>query len=266
MYVVTEYPDGIFCWIDVSTTDPEAAKAFYTGLFGWEAEDRPTDMGPVYTMMLMDGKSVAGLGPLSPNLQAQGVPAFWTGYIKSSDVDATAARVTEAGGVVIMPPMDVMSQGRLMMAQDPTGAMFGVWQPRNHHGSQLVNMPNTLVWTELQTRATAQAIPFYAHVFGWTETTDDTGYTVFAQNGRRHAGMFGLGDSMPNVPSNWALYFMVADLGATLANAQALGGRVLVPPTPAGAMGDFAVLQDPQGAVFTVMQIDPAYVDPPPGA
>ena len=145
MYVVKEYPDGIFCWVDLSSTDPEGAKAFYAGLFGWEIEDRPTDMGPVYTMLMIGGKTVAGLGPLSPDLQAQGVPSFWSAYVKSDDANGVAARIAEAGGIVMMPPMDVMSEGRLMMAQDPTGAMFGVWQPRQHIGAQLVNMPNTRV-------------------------------------------------------------------------------------------------------------------------
>lgn len=267
MYVVTEYPDGIFCWIDLTTPDQESAKAFYASLFGWQTEDRPIGMGSMmYTTLMMDGHRVAGLGPMRPEMRAQGIPAFWTGYIKSSDVDAAAARVVEAGGVVMMPPMDVMTEGRMMLAQDPTGAMFGIWQPRDHTGSELVNMPNTLVWNELQTRGTAQAIPFYGHVFGWTETTDETGYTVFAQNGRRHAGMIKMDENWGNVPPNWALYFLVSDLAAIVASAQALGGRVLVPPTPAGEMGHFAVLQDPQGGVFNVMQTDPAFVDPPPGA
>ena len=266
MYVVKEYPDGIFCWVDLSSTDPEGAKAFYAGLFGWEIEDRPTDMGPVYTMLMMGGKTVAGLGPLSPDLQAQGVPSFWSAYVKSDDANGVAARIAEAGGIVMMPPMDVMSEGRLMMAQDPTGAMFGVWQPRQHIGAQLVNIPNTLVWTELQTRNAAQAQSFYQHVFGWSGETDANGYTVFVQNGRSHAGMMQIDENWGDVPPNWAIYFMVTDLDVITATAQALGGRVLVPSTPAGEMGNFAVLQDPYGAVFTAMQIDPAFVDPPPGA
>jgi len=220
----------------------------------------------MYTMLMMDGHSVAGLGPMRPEMQAQGIPAFWTGYIKSSDVDAAAARVAEAGGVVMMPPMDVMTQGRMMLAQDPTGAMFGIWQPRDHTGSELVNMPNTLVWTELQTRNAAQAAAFYAHVFDWTATTDETGYTEFAQNGRRHAGMMQMDENWGNIPPSWAVYFMVSDIAATAAAAQTLGGRVLVPPSPAGAIGFFSVLQDPQGGVFSVIQIDQAHVDPPPGA
>lgn len=266
MHVVTEYPDGIVCWVDLNTTDAEGAKAFYTGLFGWEAEERPISMGGFYTMLQLDGKNVAGLSAMSPDMLAQGIPPNWSSYVKSNDVDAAAARVTEAGGTVLFPPMDVMEEGRMTLALDVTGAPFGIWQPRNHIGAQLVNMPNTLVWNELQTRAPEQAAAFYHHVFGWTADRDDSGYYVFAKDGRRHAGMMQIGDDWGPVPPNWAVYFMVEDLAASVATVEALGGRIQVPPTPAGAMGKFAVVQDPQGAYFTIMQLEPGFVDPPPGA
>lgn len=257
MDVTTGYAHGFFCWADLASSHVAGAKLFYAGLFGWQCEDRPTDMGPVYTMLMIEGKTVAGLGPLSPDMQAQGMPSFWSGYIKSDDADATAARIGEAGGVVVMPPMDVMTEGRLMMAQDPTGALFGVWQPRDHIGAQLMNVPNTLFWTELQTRDAERAAAFYRHVFGWEAAQDESGYYVFALDGQRHAGMMQMDDSWGNVPPNWALYFMVENLDASLQKAQALGGRVLVPAMAAGSMGFFAVVQDPQGGVFTIMQMNP---------
>ncbi|GAB4164394.1 MAG: VOC family protein [Candidatus Promineifilaceae bacterium] len=263
MHVVTSYPDGVFNWVDLSTPDTAGAAAFYTALFGWEHEDIPISMGGFYTMLRMDGKNVAGLGSMSPGME--GVPAFWASYVKHSDADAIAARISEGGGTVMMPPMDVMEEGRMLIAQDPTGAMFGVWQPRNHIGAQLVNMPNTLIWNELQTRDAAAAEAFYAHVFGWTAARDDSGYVVFAADGRRQAGMMQMDDSWGPVPPNWAVYFMVDDLEGKVAKAQELGGNVLVPPTSAGEMGRFAVLQDPQGGVFTVMAFS-GPVDPPPGA
>lgn len=265
MHVVTSYPDGIFCWVDVTTTDPEGAKSFYTRLFGWEADDVSTDEGYIYTMFRLDGKSVAGLGRMSPDMQAQGVPSFWSSYVKHNDVDSVAAKVTAAGGTLLVPPMDVMEEGRMMMAQDPTGAVFGVWQPRKHIGAQLVNMPNTLSWNELQTRHTEAASAFYQSVFGWTGKADENGYVVLAQDGRRQAGILPMDESWGDIPSNWAVYFMVEDIEATVEKARELGAHVHVPPTPAGEIGRFAVLQDPQGAVFTIIQLSiPA--DPPPGA
>ena len=265
MQVVTQYPDGIFAWADLSTSDPEAAKQFYAGLFGWEIQDVPTDMGPVYTMLQIDGKTVAGLGPMSPDMQAQGMPPIWTSYVKHDDVDAVVARAQAAGGTIMMAPMDVMQEGRMALIQDPTGAVFGVWQPRNHIGAQLVNMPNAMVWNELQTRDAEKAKAFYAEVFGWTHSTDPTGYVVFATEGRAQAGMMQMDASWGEVPPNWSVYFMVEDIDAAVAKVKELGGNILVPPTAAGEMGRFSVVQDPQGGAFTMMQFS-GPVDPPPGA
>jgi predicted enzyme related to lactoylglutathione lyase len=265
MHVVTNYPDGVFTWVDLATTDTEAARSFYTELFGWRAKDMETDMGTVYTMFQLEGKNVAGVGQMDAEMQAQGMPPVWTSYVKHDDVDAVAARVSDAGGTVMMPPFDVMEEGRMAMAQDPTGATFGVWQPRNHTGAQLVNMANTLVWNELQTRDGEAARAFYSTVFGWTGDEDENGYVTFAQDGRRHAGMLLMDETWGDIPSNWAVYFMVEDVETMAAKVEELGGNVLVPPTQAGELGKFSVVQDPQGGMFTVMQFD-GPVDPPPGA
>ena len=265
MHVVTKYPDGLFSWVDLATTDVAGAKAFYGGLFGWDAVDMPIDIGGFYTTLQIDGKSVAGLGQMQPDMQAQGVPSFWTAYVNHSDVDTVAGRAQAAGGTLLFPPMDVMQEGRMTMIQDPTGAIFGVWQPRNHIGAQLVNMPNTLVWTELQTRDTDAATAFYSAVFGWTHSVDGSGYVMFAQDGRIQAGMMRMDDSWGPVPPNWAIYFMVEDVEAAVSKVRELGGNVMVPPTQAGEMGRFAVVQDPQGGAFTVMQFS-GPVDLPPGA
>lgn len=266
MHVVTKYPDGVFCWVDLSTPDPEGAKAFYTGLFGWTADDRPIDGGGIYTTMLIDGHTVAGLGEQMPDMKAQGVPAFWTSYVKHDNADEVAARVAEAGGAIMLPPMDVMEEGRMMMAVDPTGAVFGVWQPGNHTGAQIVNSPGALVWNELQTRDVEAAKAFYHHVFGWSNEADANGYIVYAQAGRGQAGCMAIDESWGSeVPPNWSVYFMVEDVDATVARAVDLGGRVVVGPQEAGEMGRFAVISDPQGGVFTVMRFN-GPTDPPPGA
>lgn len=265
MHVVTEYPNGLFSWVDLSTSDVEGAKAFYTGLFDWEAVDMPTPMGPPYTMYKIDGKNVAGMGPMSPDMQEQGIPPIWTSYVKHEDVDAVVAKAAAAGGTVVMPPMDVMEEGRMALVQDPTGAVFGVWQPKNHIGAQLVNMANTLVWNELQTRDVDAAEKFYDAVFGWEYAVDDTGYGAISNDKRVQAGMMAIQESWGPVPPNWSVYFMVEDLDASVAKAQELGGNIMVPPMAAGEMGRFAVVQDPQGGVFTIMQFN-GPVDAPPGA
>lgn len=266
MKVVKSFPDGIFGWVDLSTTDVAGAKAFYSALFGWDFVDPPAE-GPEYYMAQIEGYNVAGMGPLPPDMAAGGFPPAWFCYVKHSDIDAVIERATAAGGQVMMPAMDILDSGRLGMIQDPTGAVLGLWQPQNHTGAQLVNMPNALTWNELQTREGEAAKAFYHAVFGWTHSTDPTGYVVFAQDGRNQAGMIIMDDSWDaNIPSNWSAYFGTEDVAAAVAKVEELGGRVLVPPTPAGSMGHFAVVSDPQGGVFTIIQYtaEGGY-DPPPG-
>jgi hypothetical protein len=265
MYVMKEYPDGMFNWIDLTTTDVDGAKAFYGGLFGWSFDDRPTDMGTVYSMAQIRSFNVAGMGPMSPDMLAQGTPSFWSSYINHSDVDAVAKRVVENGGALMFPPMDVMEEGRMFMATDPAGAVFGVWQPKNHIGAQVVNSPNSLIWNELQTRDVEGAKAFYSAVFGWTHETDANGYVVFQLDGRTQAGMMRIDESWGDVPNNWTIYVMVEDCPAAADKVKELDGVIAVPPTKAGEMGTFAVLQDPQGAFLTIMQFD-GPVDEPPGA
>ena len=194
----------------------------------------------------------------------QGAPPFWSSYVKHDDVDAIAAKINQAGGNLIMPPMDVMKEGRMVMATDPAGATFGVWQPRDHIGAAIRNQPNSLVWNELQTHDLEAAKAFYSAVFGWTSETDQSGYVLFSAAGRGQAGAMKIDESWGPVPANWSVYFLVEDVDAYAAKARELGGDVLVPPTAAGEMGKFSVLQDPQGGAFTVMQFS-GPVSPPPG-
>lgn len=264
MKIVTEYPNGVFNWVDLSTTNTAGAKAFYGGLFDWEFEDEPIEGGGVYTMCRMAGHNVAGIGSQPPEMAAQGIPPFWSSYIKHDDVDTVAAKISKAGGTLMVPPMDVMDAGRMIMASDPAGAAFGVWQPNNHIGAAIVNQPNSLVWNELQTHDLDSARTFYNAVFGWTTEVDQSGYVLFAADGRGQAGGMKIDESWGPVPPNWAVYFLVEKVEPYAAKANELGGNVLVPPTSAGEVGKFSVLQDPQGGAFTVMQFD-GPVNPPPG-
>lgn len=264
MQVVSRYPDGVFSWVDLATTDPESAKVFYGGLFGWSFLDMPTDSGTIYSMAQIEGYNVAGLGPLDAGMQEQGIPPFWSSYVKHGDVDAVAARAADASGKVMFPPFDVMDAGRMTMIQDPTGAAFGVWQPGNHIGAQLVNIPNTLTWNELQTPALDVARRFYAAVFGWTYDEDENGYVTAKAEGRVQAGMLQLTEQMANVPPNWSIYFLVDDIESAASKVGKLGGSMLVPVTSAGEVGKFCAVQDPQGAIFSIIEYaGPAA--PPPG-
>lgn len=249
----TEYAPGTPSWVDLGVQDIEAAKAFYTKLFGWEAVEGGPDSGG-YNMLLLRGKPVAGLGPA----QDPGPPR-WTTYVTVADADATTAAVKGAGGSVLLEPMDVLDAGRMAVFADPTGAAFSVWQPGAHIGSQIANEAGSFAWTELNTRDPETAAAFYSAVFGWkAETvTDPMPYTMFANDGRSVAGMMDMTGRVPDdVPAHWLVYFGADDVDAAVATAKQQGGQVLVGPMDIPT-GRFAVVGDPQGAVFAV------YTPPP---
>ena len=130
---------------------PAKAKPFYAELMGWEIEDVPMGEGMFYTMYKSDGEHVAGLSQMQPEMQSQGMPSHWSSYVTVDDVDALAGKVTELGGTVISEPFDVFDSGRMMVLQDPTGAIVCLWQAKNHIGSGLVNTPGAMTWNELTT-------------------------------------------------------------------------------------------------------------------
>jgi predicted enzyme related to lactoylglutathione lyase len=256
----TGYAHGVPSWVDLGTSDVEGAKAFYGAVFGWEPEDVPTDQGPPYTMLNKGGKVVAGLGPIPPDQAAAGRPPMWNSYVNVDSVDDTIAKVTDAGGSVMMPAMDVMDAGRMAFVGDPTGAAIGLWQAGNHKGAELVNEHGTLSWNELLTDDTAAAEAFYSEVFGWRAETQDMPngpYTSFWADGNVEgnaaAGMMAKNEGMGPIPNYWGVYFSVDDCDATLAAVKDNGGQVLMPPMDVPEVGRFAVVQDPQGATFTVV-------------
>lgn len=252
---INHYLAGTFCWVDLATSDTAAAKAFYTALFGWTAEDMPTDQGPPYSMLSKNGSLVCALFPLAPDMGDQ---PRWQAYISVDDVDATTDSTPALGGQVIMPPMDVMDAGRMAAIMDPTGAAVCLWQPGEHAGAQLQNEPGAQCWLELQTKDTESAGRFFGALLGWTTRTSESvmegRYQVFVSNGSEIAGMMEIQPEWGPVPPNWSIYFGVEDCDAAIARVAELGGKVVFPATDIENVGRFAFLQDPQGAVFAVIQ------------
>jgi predicted enzyme related to lactoylglutathione lyase len=248
-----EYADGTPNWVDIQTSDQDAAKQFYTALFGWDYDDQPMPQGGVYSMAKRGGRDVAAIAPLPPQ---QGVPPHWNSYIAVSDVDAITARVADAKGSVLMPPMDVMDAGRMAVVQDPTGAAIALWQAKNHIGAQTVNEPGSFTWTELQTPDVDAAAAFYAKVVGWeAQPFEGMDYTVFNNEGTGIAGA--TKPPMEGVPPNWLVVFAVEDTDATVDTAKKKGGSVLTEPMDIEGVGRLAVLADPQGAVFAIIKNAP---------
>ncbi|MCP2294756.1 hypothetical protein APR11_001163 [Nocardia amikacinitolerans] len=252
---LSSYEPGVPCWVDLATTDLEAAKTFYGDLFGWQANTSPDPQYGGYTMFTLggaEGHEVAAAMPTTGDDQ----PPAWNSYVSVTDVDATAKAVQAAGGQVLMEPMDIPDQGRMAVFIDPIGAVISAWQPRAFQGAGMVNEPNTYCWSELNCRDIEAAKNFYGEVFGWEDTTSefgDTTYTEWKVGGRSIAGMVEMNEQWPaDLPAHWMVYFAVSDCDESAARASRLGGTTSVPPTDI-PVGRFAVLGDPQGAYFSII-------------
>lgn len=245
---MTRYEHGVPSWTDVGMPDPEAGLRFYSALFGWEGQDMGEEAGH-YTIASIGGRQVAAISPA----QDAGPPR-WTTYINVDNVDAVAGKVEEAGGTVIVAPMDVMSAGRLAIIKDATGAVIGAWQPGDHIGAQLVNEPGAFIWSELATADLAKSKAFYSAVFGW-EWGGAEEYAEGQVAGRTIAGVMPRRPEMPSeVPDSWLVYFGSSDVDTDVKKAIDLGGAAVLDPTDIPGTGRFAVLMDPQGATFGVFK------------
>ena len=256
MAIIEQHKNGEFCWFELGTSDQAAAKTFYTGLFGWSFNDFP--MGPegVYTIFKLQDRDAAACYTPHPE-HHKGVPPHWAVYVQVESADAAAAKTTESGGKAVVPPFDVFDLGRMAVLQDPTGAVFQVWQPKKNKGTGITGVNGTVCWGELRTNNTAMATAFYTGLFGW-KTKDSTPpgeYTEWLNSGQPIGGMMTIQAEWGPVPPHWAIYFQVDDIDATIAKAKASGAKVEIPATPIPNTGTFAGLSDPQGAHFLVIQL-----------
>jgi hypothetical protein len=241
--------------LDLMARDQQAAMDFYKGLFGWAGELGPDEFGG-YAMMTVRDKPVAGIGPAMSAQGAPEPPHLWTTYLASDDAEDTAKRIGEAGGTLLFPPMDVGDAGRMAVAADPTGAVFGFWQAKDFYGAVVVNEPNTLLWNDCRTRDVPGAAAFYRDAFGISVEPMKGAEGYFAVNvaGRTVGGMQELGsDFPPDTPPHWMPWFSVEDVDATVAKALSLGGSAPVPAQD-GMPGRLAAIADPWGATFSVLK------------
>ncbi len=253
----TAHRPGTFCWIELVTSDAPAALDFYSGLFGWSAIDSTVP----YVMLLQKGKAVSALYQRSAEQAEQGLPPHWASYVAVDDVDASLAQAAKLGGRILVESKDVFDVGRMGVLQDPSGAYLSLWQARAHIGAQLKDEHGSLCWTELMTRDTEAAERFYRKLFGWDSRLSGIGeqpYTEFLGGDRQVAGMMPFPSGIDDVPPHWLAYFAVDDCDASAARTLALGGGQIVPPQEIPGVGRFAVLCDPQGAVFGVVAVGTA--------
>lgn len=245
------WPAGTPCWVDIAVPDLTAATEFYGAVMGWTFVDSGEEFGH-YHIAQTNGKAAAAIGPA----MEEGQPTVWTVYLASDDADATAKLVGENGGTVLFPPMDIPGNGRMSVAVDASGAAFGIWQAAGMIGTEIVNEPGSLTWTDARLTDAEAGKAFYSAVFGYTYqpipgAPDD--YGTFHTGGDPLGGMGGMMGGPDGTPAHWLAYFSVADADAAIAAAEQGGGTVVMPAegTPFGRM---AVLTDPFGATFAVIK------------
>lgn len=241
-------------WIDLSTADPDAARDYYSKLFGWTAEPEKDPEAGGYAIARLGGQDVAGIG----GQQDPNAPQAWMVYIGTRDADASAKKIEAEGGKVVAPPFDVMDAGRMAVFQDPSGAFISVWQPKTMNGFGVQRKAGAFAWAELNSRGFEKAKPFYKRVFGWGEKVSPMGegqgdYTEFKLADESIGGAMEMNPMVPQeVPSYWMVYFGAVDVDKAHKKAVDLGGKEVLPPADFPG-GRFSIVSDPQGAAFGIL-------------
>ena len=257
---VESYKQGTPSWVDLSTSDQEAAKSFYSTLFGWEYEDNDAGNGMIYSMAQIDGFPAGAIAPQQPEEAQQGIPPHWNVYITVDDIDAVANQVPTLGGTVLMGPMDVFEAGRMIVVQDSLGAVVMFWQPIQHIGAEVRDEHGALTWTLVLTTDKDATADFYSELLdievARDAMTSPDGGTVhqFVVDGQPVASIMNMPQQLLDmgVPPHWEIYFRVDDAQAVCDATTANGGQVYMGPADLGPMGTIGYMQDPQGAQFGV--------------
>ncbi|MEU3948913.1 VOC family protein [Streptomyces sp. NPDC029526] len=254
-------PEGAPCWADAMFSDIEGAKSFYGAVLGWTFGDTASEYGN-YTQAYADGKAVAAVVPPMPGQEGT---SQWCLYLAAEDAAATAARIREHGGELLMNPMPVGDFGTMCLARDPSGVVFGVWQAGTHEGFQAMGVPGAFCWAEVFTRDPDAADAFFPAVFSYRqkEMADEMDFRVYDLGEQSVLGRMRMTEDFPpEVPPYINVYFAVADCDAAVARAAELGGILRFGPqsTPFGRL---ATISDPQGATFSVIDLTTTEGDVP---
>lgn len=250
---------GSFCWFELGTNDQPAANAFYRSLFGWDVDDSPMGENEVYSMYKLHGQDVGACYTLRREQQQQGVPPHWMIYVSVESADDAARRAGELGGTVVVQPFDVFDFGRMAVIQDPTGAMFSVWQPMKHKGAGIFGEVGSACWGDLSTPDQVTAGRFYSELFGWRMVAGTDGHEAQSgeyfhiMNGREMiGGITPAHQRDPNSPPHWLTFFEAASCREATDRAKFLGATPYVENMEISEEGHVSVLADPQGAAFGI--------------
>jgi len=247
MAIVEKYEPGMFCWVELATNDAAASKTFYTSLFGWTANDMPVPDG-VYSILQKDGHDLGAL------YQTKNIPPNWASYINVENADDSAKKAQSLGANLVAPPFDVMDIGRMAVIADPQGASFCIWQAKKNIGATIRGETGTLCWNELMTPDVVASRDFYKGLFDWNYKPSPE-YTEIYVGSTGVGGMLPMTPDMQGMPPSWSPYFMVDDCDAAANKAKSLGAQIYVNPTDVSDIGRFAVIGDPQGAMFDIIRV-----------
>ncbi|MES5820084.1 VOC family protein [Streptomyces sp. RG80] len=247
-------PEGTPCWADAMFSDVEGAKSFYGDVLGWTFGESSSEYGN-YTQAYANGKAVAAVVPPMPGQEGQ---SQWCLYFASPDAAATAAKIRDNGGEVLMEPMAVGDFGTMCLGRDPSGAVFGVWQAGQHEGFEAIGEPGAYAWAEVFTREPEKTDDFLTAVFPYHVKQmehDEIDFRIFDIGENTVLGRMRMTDEFPpEIPSYVNVYFAVADCDDAVAKATKLGGVLRFGPMDS-PFGRFAALSDPQGASFSVIDL-----------
>ena len=257
---ITRHKPGMFSWADLATPNGQASKDFYTQLLELDATEVPVGEGFFYVMLSKRGRNACAIYEMGDEMKQQtGGHSVWQTYFTVKSVDDTVNQIKKLGGTLFGEPFDVFDAGRMVVAQDPAGAVFAVWEPRKEIGAQVFGEPGALGWTELYTHDTEAASTFYSGLFGWSTKrrpgTYGDEYIEFQIDGESAAGMMAIKKEWGEMPANWAIYFVVASLEGTMEKAKGIGARQVMPPIDVEGVGRAVFLQDPQGAYVAFIQM-----------
>ncbi|MDZ4352377.1 MAG: VOC family protein [Arthrobacter sp.] len=260
MTIRTGFTEGEVCWTDLQTSDVAAAKAFYAAVFGWRFEDLPTPDGRSYAQAFLGEDLVTVIAPQNPSQQAAGTPGQWNVYFSSSDAQELAAGLVHAGGTLEFGPEEVAGTGVMVFFAPPGGGTTGAWQAGSHFGTVRSGEPGALAWAELLTPEPQSAVGFFQQLFGQdvTEYPQDDGgkYSTLMVDGAEVAGIAAVpADAEGTLKPGWQVYFGVSSVAEAVAAAVAAGGTVLIAPDESEEAGTIATLEDPQGGVFSVLEV-----------
>lgn len=245
-------PAGAPAWVDITVSDLERSKVFYTRVLGWDYSGGEPELGG-YVNATVDGKVVAGMSP--PMAGQDDVPHIWSVYLEVQDSAEAQRTITAAGGATMMPPMQVGPFGTMGIYADPTGAVFGTWEPAAHTGFQVSDVPGSVSWTEAMVGDFERGKEFYTSVFGWTYqdmSAEGMEYAIFTTTGGELAQAGGIGAVDEGQQPYWSVVFEVESTDAAAQRVRDAGGAVSVEPFDF-EFGRLAVCTGPDGEQFALI-------------